>query len=151
MKNIQNAKNSMKGKANTIKIISLFFLVMLFSTNYYGGNSLFFLEDSAQFVLRVIFGSVGILLFIIYLAFKNKEQRELTEHNGYFYTKDVLRQMEDLGVSKESVELAICSGTKKEGRLSTFFRYGSHDTGGIVVVLDDKLIKEVIRIKGVEN
>ncbi len=129
---------NIESKKHVIKITALLFLAILFSTNYYGGNSLFFLGDNALFVLRVFFGTAGVVLLIIYFALKNKEKRELTEHNGRFYTQEAIQQMGDCGINKESIELAIKNGTKKEGRLSAFYSYSTKDVGDFTVVLNNK-------------
>lgn len=129
---------NIESKKHAIKITALLFLAILFSTNYYGGNSLFFLEDKTLFVLRVFLGIAGVVLLIIYLALKNKEKRELTELNGRFYTQEAVQQMESCGISKESIELAIENGTKKDGRLSTFYSYSIKDVGDFTVVLNNK-------------
>jgi len=129
---------NIESKKYAIKIIALLFLVILFSTNYYGGNSLFFLEDNTLFILRVFLGTAGSVLLIIYFALKNKEKRELTKRKGRLYTKEAIRQMEDYGISEESIELAIEKGIKKEGRLNTFYTYSSKDSEGFTVMLNDK-------------
>lgn len=129
---------NIESKKYAIKIAAVLFLVMLFSTNYYGGNALFFLGDKTLFVLRIFFGVAGLVLLIIYFALKNKEMRELTDLNGRFYTHEAVKKMDDCGISKETIELAIENGTKKEGRLNTFYNYSSKDVGNFTVVLNNK-------------
>jgi hypothetical protein len=127
-----------ESKKQVIKITALVFLAMLFSTNYYGGNALFFLGDKTLFALRIFFAASGLVLFIMYLGVKNKEERELTEQNGRFYTQEAVQKIDRYGISKENIELAIQDGIKKEGRLSTLYIYSAEDIGVFTVVLNNK-------------
>ena len=125
-------------KKNTIKILGLLFLALLFSTNYYGGNALFFLSDDALFMVRVFLGTAGVMLLILYASLCNKQKRDLIEYNGRFYSSEAINQIENYGLTKDIVELAIKNGVKKEGRLSTYYSYSDKQGISFTVILNDK-------------
>ena len=129
---------SMDAKNKIVKFSAIASFTILFSTNYYGGNALFFLGDESLFVARAFFATVGIVLLAIYFILKQNAASKLIERNDRIYTQDVIEKMDCCGLNDEIIEEAIKNGVKKDGRSNTYYSYSNKDIKIFTVVLNNK-------------
>ena len=118
------------------KLFSLLFLVVFFSTNYYGGNSLFFLSDNAQYLIKTISGILGFGLLFSYFVLKNKAKRELINRNGVLYTEEALKSMKDMELLEADIEVAISKGNKNKKYKNTYCTYEIKEGFFVTVVMN---------------
>ena len=80
---------------NASRMVAFISLGILFSTNYYGGNALFFIDASLLSIIKVLMFAIGMISITIYFYFKSKENEASTETliNGRLYSKQAINSL----------------------------------------------------------
>ncbi len=127
-----------KNRSQVFQILGIFFLAILFSTNYYGGNALYFLTSETQYIIKVVAGAGGAISLFIYLALRNKNKRDLIEKHGYLYTREASEYMVEKNISMDNVESAILHGKRKQRHSNVWCTWETEEGLFIIVVLNDQ-------------
>jgi len=121
---------------NIIKLLSFFFLALLFSTNYYGGNSLFFLDEHALYIVRIVSGVLGFVLLLVYFSLVIKHERDLIHINGITITKKTLEKLTSNNVDIDNVGNILSTGTKKIKKNYVYYSGENNDGLSITIVVN---------------
>ncbi|WP_041522401.1 hypothetical protein [Gilvimarinus agarilyticus] len=133
---------------NFFKKTGLFLLLIFFSTNYYGGNSLGFLNSGGLAFVKAFCLVTGFLSLLIYLAIKKESERKFVDVGGTSFSKEAVEFMSAHDISDVMVRRAVKGGDgeEREGGIVYGFLKGPGEE--VVVVVDECARVKKVFIKG---
>lgn len=124
-------------KLQLLKVIAFISLAVLFSTNFWGANLLFFLDKESLKVVQVVAGVTGFLFLMSYFVIKDRDKTSMISRNGRYYSEEASDFIDEHNISEEEIEKVITVGQKR-GAADRIRYVGERDNGLKIMVMLDK-------------